>query len=249
MSSPRVASNVHLDVDLRPVEFRRIAVNLQEIMKEIRLLVWVALFGVAFAFVESSVVVYLRAIYYPEGFAMPLKPFGGPHLGVELAREAATIVMLAAVGALAGRSRWGRFAYFMIAFGFWDIFYYVWLKVTLDWPASVLDWDILFLLPVPWLGPVLAPVVISLMMIASAIMILRREEEGSPFAPTRLSRIAAIAGSCVLLYSFMLDLNATTRMQPPMPYRYDLFGVGIALMLTATYLAFRSGARPGSAQK
>jgi len=30
---------------------------------------------------------------------------------------------------------------------------------------SLLDWDILFLLPLPWWGPVLAPVLIALLMI------------------------------------------------------------------------------------
>jgi len=101
-----------------------------------RRIVWVSVFGVAFAFVESSVVVYLRSLYYPEGFTFPLKMMSTSHIGVELAREAATVVMLAAVGILAGTTGWQRFGYFLVVFGVWDVFYYVWLKVILDWPSA-----------------------------------------------------------------------------------------------------------------
>ena len=73
-------------------------------------------------------------------------------------REAATLVMLLAVGMLAGADVAPRLGYTAIAFGVWDIFYYVFLRVIGGWPRSLFDWDILFLLPLPWWGPVLAPV-------------------------------------------------------------------------------------------
>ena len=88
-------------------------------------LFWTCLFAIAFAFVESSVVVYLRAIYYPDGFTFPLRLIEQEHLFVEILREAATIIMLVAVGFLAGRTGWQRFGFFLICFGVWDIFYYV----------------------------------------------------------------------------------------------------------------------------
>jgi len=135
-------------------------------MKSTRMILLVGVFAMAFAFVESSVVVYLRQISYPEGFAFPLKPGITSQIAVEVSREFATIVMLIAIGMIAGTNRWQRFSYFLIGFGVWDIFYYVWLKLILDWPSSLLDWDILFLLPIPWIGPVIAPVLVSLVMIA-----------------------------------------------------------------------------------
>jgi len=64
----------------------------------VRKLVLVFLFAIAFGYVEASVVVYLRAIYYPDMFEFPLKMIRTDHLVVELVREAATIVMLAASG-------------------------------------------------------------------------------------------------------------------------------------------------------
>src|SRR3990170_403953 len=127
-------------------------------------LLWVSLFGIAFAFVETSMVVYLRALYYPEGFSFPLKVVSQEHLAVELAREAATIIILVTVGIIAGRKRWEKFGYFLAAFGIWDIFYYVWLKVALNWPQTLTDWDVLFLIPVPWVGPVIAPLLLALLM-------------------------------------------------------------------------------------
>ena len=143
-------------------------------MKNLRTIVLVSLFAAAFAFVESSVVVYLRQLFYPTGFAFPLKPMPSWLVMVELAREFATLVMLLTVGMIAGKSSWQRFSYFMVGFGVLDIFYYIWLKLLLNWPASLADWDILFLIPLPWIGPVLAPVLVSLVMIAGAVLIIRR---------------------------------------------------------------------------
>ncbi|HXG39231.1 MAG TPA: hypothetical protein VNL36_10730 [Bacteroidota bacterium] len=203
----------------------------------------VSLFSISFAFVEAAIVVYLRSIYYPEGFSFPLKLISPSHLPVELARELSTIVMLAAVGILAGTTRWSRFAFFAIAFGVWDIFYYVWLKVTLDWPASLFDWDVLFLIPVPWIGPVLAPVVISFLLIASGLMILRRESSGAVFKPGRLAWALAILGTAVILFTFVWDFDATLRFQMPQPYRYDIFSFGVVCYVGALVAAGKSAGR------
>ena len=131
----------------------------------------VAVFAAAMAWVESAVVFYLRTMinriepYQPH----PLPLIGG--LGpAELVREAATLIMLLMVGILAGRTWRSRLGYLAIAFGVWDIFYYIFLKLLCGWPHSVLDWDILFLLPLPWWGPVLAPVSLSSRPTASGTM-------------------------------------------------------------------------------
>ncbi|MCX6133082.1 MAG: hypothetical protein NTU47_04625 [Ignavibacteriales bacterium] len=196
-------------------------------MKSTRTILLVALFAAAFAFVESSVVVYLRQIFYPEGFAFPLKPAIMSNVAVELVRELATIVMLITVGFIAGMTRWQRFSYFLIGFGVWDIFYYVWLKLVLDWPASVFDWDILFLIPFPWIGPVIAPVAVSVTMIAGGWLILHREEKHGPFQASRTTIALALLGSAAILVSFMLDTDAAVRFQYPKPYHYELLTLGM----------------------
>jgi hypothetical protein len=127
----------------------------------------VVLFAVGMAWVESASVYYLRVLvdrvepYQPN--PLPITGVLGP---VELVREAATLLMLLTVGILAAQTWYRRIAYTAIAFGVWDILYYVFLRIMGGWPRSLLDWDILFLLPLPWWGPVLAPVCVSVLMLA-----------------------------------------------------------------------------------
>ena len=147
------------------------------------LLFFLFLFGVVMAYFEAAVVVYLRQLYYPEGFRFPLKVMENHILLVEIGREAASIVMLLAVALIAGRSFYERFALFAIIFALWDIFYYIWLKVLLSWPEGLFDWDILFLIPMPWIAPVLSPVIVSFCLIIGAAFILKRLWSGGVFAP------------------------------------------------------------------
>ena len=202
----------------------------------LRRLGWVTLFAAAFALVEASVVIYLRALYYPGGFAFPLQQIPPVHLGVELAREVATIVMLAAVGILSGTARWERFGGFLVAFGAWDLLFYAWLKVLLGWPASFFDWDILFLLPVPWIGPVIAPLSVAALMMLIGVAAVLRLAGGRAFHPQLGSWLCAIGGTAVILVSFMMDTDAGLQGAMPSPYRYDLLVIGL-LLLAAGFVA------------
>ena len=196
-------------------------------MKNTRPILLVSIFAIAFAFVEASVVVYLRQIFYPGGFAFPLSSAMSSQIAVEVSREFATIVMLVTVGMIAGTNRWQRFSYFLIGFGVWDIFYYLWLKVILNWPASLFDWDILFVIPIPWIGPVIAPVLVSLIMIGGGWLILRKEAERGSFRASRTAIALAILGSVAVLLSFVLDTDATLRFQYPKAYHYELLVLGM----------------------
>jgi hypothetical protein len=147
--------------------------------------IWVFIFAVVFAWVEGAVVVYLREIFYGGSFYFPIAvnwengKYVANHLtNIEIIREAATIIMLAAIGCLAGKNNWQKFSFFMIAFGIWDIFFYIWLKVMVNWPADFMTWDILFLIPLPWVAPVIAPVLISIAMIAAGALIIYYDEKG-----------------------------------------------------------------------
>lgn len=160
----------------------------------------VCVFSAAMAAIESAVVVYLRALYYPGEFTVAFRLIDEKVVVIEILREVATIVMLASVGFLAGKNLRQRLAWFLLAFAVWDLCYYGWLKVFIDWPASVFDWDILFLIPFTWLGPVLAPVICSVTMLALAIVLLRCE----PQLP-RLAWTLIAAGCVFILYTFMKD--------------------------------------------
>ena len=189
---------------------------------------WVSVFAVSFALVEAAVVVYLRAIYYPEGFTLPLSVIRWDHVKVEIVREMATLVMLASVAVLAGKTKWQRIGFFLMGFAVWDIFYYLWLKVFLDWPISIVDWDVLFLIPIPWIGPVLAPLLISGILLSAGLVMITHEDRSPPFRVRRGEMAVTLLATLVLLYTFMADIEATLHQAEASPYNYWLFGVGMA---------------------
>ncbi|HMA40862.1 MAG TPA: hypothetical protein VKP10_12330 [Gemmatimonadales bacterium] len=191
--------------------------------------IWVALYAIAMAFVEAAVVVYLRA----------LAPTLGQIPAIEQGREAATIVMLLAVAVLAGGDSWGRFLFFCLAFGIWDLFYYAWLRVLTGWPPSLLTSDVLFLIPVPWVAPVLAPVIVSLGLVAVSLWLLKLRERGVivRFSP----RVWAIAlgGGALVLLSFMLDYRRALQSPDPPAFHWILFGTGVSVAVAALVTGVR----------
>jgi hypothetical protein len=192
-----------------------------------RIALTVALFAATMGYLESAVVVYLRGLYYPEGFAFPLRMMERSVLLVELGREAATVLMLVALAVLAGRRFAERLAYFMLAFAVWDIFYYIWLRLLLGWPQSWLTWDILFLIPLPWIGPVLSPVIVSLSMLAGAGLILHRLRCGGQFTPRPREWFFALSGAGLIILSYVIDTDAGMRGSLPAPYRWELLAGGL----------------------
>lgn len=167
---------------------------------------WLSLYAVSMAFLESAVVVYLRALYYPNGFAFPLVSMQGIVAVTEVLREAATLLMLLSVAVLAGKTARHRLAWFIYCFAVWDIFYYVFLLALLQWPESWLTWDILFLIPVAWTGPVLAPVLVSVSMIALAVVMLTRRSDPVRFPARRITLLIG-AGAVLVFVSMIWDCS------------------------------------------
>lgn len=169
----------------------------------------VVVYAVAMAWVESAVVFYLRSLMHriephqPDPFPI-IRGFGW----VELVREFSTLVMLFAVGIFAGRTWRARLGYFAIGFGVWDIFYYVFLKIICGWPHSFFDWDILFLLPLPWWGPVLAPMLIALLLIFWGTLASQFERNRAPAPSDWRVWVLSFAGVALALYIFMADTLA-----------------------------------------
>ena len=170
-------------------------------------LITITAFAIAMGFLESAVVVYMREILYPEGFGFPLSPIPVSLAVTELLREVATMVMLVTIGILAAKRFSTGFAWFIYSFAIWDIFYYVFLKLLLGWPETLMTWDVLFLIPTTWTGPVLSPVLVSLTMILLAMVILIYAERGKETRLHRLEWIGLIAGSLVLIFGFVLDYS------------------------------------------
>lgn len=168
-------------------------------------MLWLISYSIAMGFLEAAVVVYLRKIYYPHGFQFPLTPIE-PSIGLtEFLREAATIIMLLAIGILTGKNTSQKFGIFIFCFAIWDIFYYIFLKLLIGWPVSLLTWDILFVIPVPWVGPVLAPCIVSITMIVLAFSVIYFQEKGVDVHLKPKEWILMIMGSLVLILSFVED--------------------------------------------
>jgi len=180
---------------------------------------WVILFAVAFAWVEGAVVVYLREIFYGGSFYFPIvvewengKYVANYLTSIEILREAATIIMLAAIACLSGRNKWQKFSFFMIAFGIWDIFYYIWLYVMVGWPESPMTWDILFLIPLPWVAPVITPVLISLAMVTAGSLIIYYDEKGVDIRFSWYDWLIVICCGVLMIIAFCWDWKNIVRL-------------------------------------
>jgi hypothetical protein len=203
-----------------------------------RTVLWLGAYAAAMAWVEAAVVVYLRRLYYPDDqlTLFPMRTWRTADLLVELAREAATIVMIIAVALLAAGSRTRRAAAFLYVFGVWDLFYYLWLKLALGWPVSWLEWDILFLIPWAWLAPWITPAFAALLFALWGGGVLASAAE--TVVPRRAVQLA-VAGLALMLASFLepavplLGAGAAAAAQfVPARFLWALYLPGAALLAT-----------------
>jgi hypothetical protein len=218
-----------------------------------RITLGLILFGIAFGYVEAAVVVYLRTIHEPvrervhpgtsPAEVFPLLTFdelrtAAPEqaklVRVEVVREAATLLMLAGVASVALERRMWLPA-FAIGFGVWDIFYYVFLRLLIGWPASLLTWDVLFLIPAPWAAPVLAPVIVSLSLVAAGAAALKRSVR-----PRRWHWAGIGCGAVAILLSFLWDSPNVLAGGFPHPFSWGLFAAGETVGFGSFLIALRS---------
>ncbi|MGH2358045.1 MAG: hypothetical protein ACRDGJ_08530 [Candidatus Limnocylindria bacterium] len=198
------------------------------------------------AYVESAVVVYLRGALDLE--ANRIFPILGPEaVGsltfIELGRELATLVMLAAIGALVGRSALERLAWAAVAFGVWDIGYYGWLWVFIGWPPGLDTWDLLFLVPLPWVGPVWAPVAVSCALIGFGLVGAIRMRGGIALRVRPWEAAAGLAGGLLVVISFVVDAPAIIAGGMPRDYPWWIFAAGMLMGMVAALAVLRE-ARP-----
>jgi hypothetical protein len=182
-------------------------------------------FAAAFGYVEGAVVVYLREISYPAGFGFPLVAPPMRVVATEWAREVATIVLLLGAAFAVARGGERRFAVFAFCFGVWDIVYYVTLKVILGWPSHWLEWDVLFLIPAIWTGPVLAPLVVSAGLVGASALVLSRPDGAPHLLGARDWAVEIVAGS-VIIASFLWNAGPAAAGSVPNPFPWWLFALG-----------------------
>jgi hypothetical protein len=153
-----------------------------------------------------------------------------------LGRELATLVVVLSADWVAGKSIQSRLGFALVAFGVWDIFYYMWLRVFIAWPITLLDPDILFLIPLPWWGPVIAPILVSLLMIIGGTMAVFRNNQGHAIRFRILEAITLLIGILAMLFAFMQDalsiLPASAGLisqLKPSQFNWMVFLVGLLL--------------------
>ena len=202
-----------------------------------RRLALIMLFSCAMGILEAICVIYLRRLILPDGLGAGHAP---AHLGrhVELIREACTIVMLVTAACLAGTNVRSRWAAFFVMFGVWDILYYAGLKGLADWPSAWLQWDCLFLIPKPWYGPVLAPVLISAYFIAVCGALFLCEESGRRVRVSALALGLQAPGLFLWYWSFVKDAGfIAANGYKGVVYSWPLFLCGLCAGLAGIWLA------------
>lgn len=204
-----------------------------------RTLLWLTLFSITMAYVEAALVVHLRSLYYPNDpqSIFPLQLLSHRDLAIELGREAMTIIMILSVALLAAKNFAHRFAAFVYIFGLWDLGYYLWLKIFIDWPQSWLEWDVLFLIPWPWLGPWLTPTAIALLFCLWGGYVFVTTSK--PFFTRRWISLFLL-GTVLALFAFLAPAmpllaggEEAFRGYQPTRFPWLLFAIGYMLMVVS----------------
>ena len=206
----------------------------------------VLIFSVAMGYLEAAVVVYLRAaLGMGASVVVPVAEPGSldVYAGIETARELATLLMIATVGWLAGGGWLERLAWAAVVFGTWDIVYYVGLWLAIDWPPALDTWDILFLVPMTWVGPVWAPMAVSAALVGFGLAAAGRLRAGRSIALGWRNMIAALAGGGIVILSFLVDADRVLARDTSPWSAWPLFWLGMALAIAAAALALWRGAR------
>jgi hypothetical protein len=189
--------------------------------------------ALAFGWIEASVVVYLReASLQAATDVADFQVFQGlpaslpPHLvAMEMAREACTILLLWAVAWLAGRRSADRAGAFLLSFGIWDLTYYATLKLVTEWPDSLRAWDILFLIPLPWVGPVWAPVAVSAVFVVAGSHLFWTSDRERRY---RWPDVGVLLASVLLtIAAFLFDWRAAADHRLPERFPVWLFWAGV----------------------
>jgi hypothetical protein len=144
--------------------------------------------------------------------------------------------MIGSVGWLVGRRGLERLAWAAVIFGIWDIGYYFWLWVFSGWPTSLATWDLLFLIPVPWAGPVWAPVAVSVALVAFGLALAGRYRAGLRARAGAAALGALVAGGVIVVASFVLNAGVVLEGGTPTDFAWPVFfagmGIGVASAVT-----------------
>jgi hypothetical protein len=212
------------------------------------LAVAVAVYAFAMAYLESAVVVYLReALGVGTGDVFPIdleNELSGRLGWIEIGREVATLLMIGGVGWVVGRTGLERLAWAAVVFGIWDIGYYFWLWVFSGWPESLLTWDLLFLIPAPWAGPVWAPVAVSVALVGFGLAMAGRHRAGLAATAGRWPLLGLLGGGAIIVLSFLTNWALVLDAGTPTEFAWPIFAAGMLLGIGSAVVILRSATAP-----
>ena len=216
-----------------------------QMMRHRSLILWLTVYAICMANVEASLVVHLRTIYYPGNPVeiFPLSLLSHRDLFIELFRELATILMIFSVAVLSVREKHRQFGAFLFVFGLWDLFYYLWLKIIIGWPVRWLEWDVLFLIPWPWLAPWITAAFIAVIMVAGGFRMLMLDAKSEMSGPGLVLLIAGILISLISLllpaWPLLVNGEAAFRGYMPKGFPWILYVTGYLLMAVGLWTVIR----------
>jgi hypothetical protein len=233
-----------------------------------RILVILVLFGVVVGYVEAATVVYIRIMYEPmhrrvfpdrapddlfpafsfEQWAREAPAYVQSPV-MEVVREIGTVLGLALVGLLVAPTlrRWSATVFLLLGVTGWS--FYLSLKALMGWPHSLSDWDVIFLVPLPWVGPVWAALAAYTAMTAAAGWFFWSEAAGRPLRAGPVGWLFLLAGSLVMAVPFCWDYQHIAAGGYPRPFNAGLLAAGLLLVLTGLIIAWRRGAKMGPREK
>jgi len=193
--------------------------------------------ALAFGVIEASVAIYLREIYVRDAslgassrlpnLEVTLVSLPEPLIALEIAREACTLILLAGVGWLSGRRFAERAGGFFLAFGIWDLAYYGVLWIVLGWPTRLTAWDVLFLIPIPWVAPMWAPAFVALLFVLAGSYLYWTPDYERRYGWTDATALAA--SGLLTLAAFLVESQAAVVHRVPERFPVWLYWSGLAI--------------------
>jgi hypothetical protein len=193
--------------------------------------------ALAFGWIEASAVVYLREIYvrelslrgasYLPSLQVTLVSLPDHLVGLEMAREVCTLLLLGAVAWLAGRCLADRAGAFLLSFGVWDLAYYGVLQLVVSWPDSLRTWDILFLIPLPWVAPVWAPITVATLFVVAGSYLFWTSERERRYRWTDMGVL--VLSVVITIVAFLFESGSVRDHRVPERFPVWLFWIGVAL--------------------
>ena len=110
-------------------------------------------------------------------------------------------------------------------------------------PALSGPLTLLFLIPLPWVGPVWSPVLVSVALVGVGLIAAARHRSDDRLVVTRRHWAAGLVGGLIVILSWTIDSGRLLDGGLPGPYPWPIFAIGQVIALAAAADVLRPTAR------